>query len=377
MEGDLMPFLTMVVVQLGYAGMNIISKLAMDSGMNPFVQVAYRQIFATVAIAPFAYFVERKTRPNMTLSIFFQIFLCSILGVTVNQITYFVGLKNSTPTIACALSNINPAVTFIMALPFGLEKLGLKSKAGQAKVFGTLVCVGGAILVSFYHGPIVNIGQSSIHWKYAETTTSSASPTAHLNFILGPFLLLVSAISWAAWLIIQTRVSQKYGCPYSSSALMCLMASVQCVIVAFCFDHTLSAWSLRSSIRIVSSIYSGIVCSALAFGLMSWCIERKGPLYVSMFSPLLLVIVAILSWALLNEKLYAGTLVGSSLIVLGLYGVLWGKKREMINLKDDNGNIQELGGDHEKGNRGVDADYDLESLSTTNVHGHGQHKTEH
>ncbi|GER44987.1 nodulin MtN21 /EamA-like transporter family protein [Striga asiatica] len=352
MEGDLMPFLTMVVVQLGYAGMNIISKLAMDSGMNPFVQVAYRQIFATVAIAPFAYFVER---------------------ITVNQITYFVGLKNSTPTTACALSNINPAVTFIMALPFGLEKLGLKSKAGQAKVLGTLVCVGGAILVSFYHGQIVNIGQSGIHWKYAETT-SSASPTAHLNFILGPFLLLVSAISWAAWLIVQTRISQKYGSPYSSSAIMCLMASVQCVIVAICFDHSISAWSLRSSIRIVSSIYSGIVCSALAFGLMSWCIERKGPLYVSVFSPLLLVIVAILSWALLDEKLYAGTLVGSSLIVLGLYGVLWGKKKEMINLKGDNDNIQELGGDHKKGNQNVDADYDLESLSSANIH---EHKTGH
>lgn len=51
----------------------------------------------------------------------------------------------------------------------------------------------------------------------------------------------------------------------------------------------------------------GIVCSALAFCLMSWCIETKGPLYVSVFSPLLLVIVAILSWALLEEKLYIGT----------------------------------------------------------------------
>lgn len=56
---DLLPFLTMVIVQLGYAGMNIISKLAMDSGMNPFVHVAYRQIFATISIAPFAYFLER------------------------------------------------------------------------------------------------------------------------------------------------------------------------------------------------------------------------------------------------------------------------------------------------------------------------------
>lgn len=58
-SSDMFPFLTMVIVQLGYAGMNIISKLAMDSGMNPFVHVAYRQVFATIAIAPFAYFMER------------------------------------------------------------------------------------------------------------------------------------------------------------------------------------------------------------------------------------------------------------------------------------------------------------------------------
>lgn len=59
MGGNLLPFITMVLVQVGFAGMNIISKLAMDSGMNPFVHVAYRQIFASMIIAPFAYFLER------------------------------------------------------------------------------------------------------------------------------------------------------------------------------------------------------------------------------------------------------------------------------------------------------------------------------
>ncbi|KAL0292236.1 UNVERIFIED_CONTAM: WAT1-related protein [Sesamum calycinum] len=302
--------------------------------MNPFVHVAYRQVFATVAIAPFAYFMER---------------------VTVNQITYFVGLKNSTPTIACALTNINPAVTFIMALPFRLEKLGMKSKAGQAKILGTILCVGGALLLSFYHGSVVNIGESSIHWNYAQKTGTNNSLN-HVNLILGPFLLIVSAVSWAVWLIIQTRVSQRYAAPYSSSALMCLMASIQCVIVGFSFDHNLSAWSLSPSIRIVSSVYAGIVCSALAFCLMSWCIERKGPLYVSVFSPLLLVIVAVLSWALLEEKLYVGTVAGSVLIVLGLYGVLWGKNREMSSIY----HIEEV--DH-KGKATQTTAYDLESLS--------------
>ncbi|KAL3538320.1 hypothetical protein ACH5RR_001686 [Cinchona calisaya] len=329
MGDDFLPFLTMVIVQLGYAGMNIVSKLAMDSGMNPFVHVAYRQLFATVSIAPFAYFLERKTRPQLTFSILFQIFLCSIFGATMNQITYFVGLKNSTPTIACALSNLSPAVTFILAVPFGLESAGLRSKAGQAKVLGTIVCVGGAILLSFYHGPVVGIGQSRIHWKVADNSRDHNNASNHVNFMLGPFLLIASSVSWAIWLIIQARLCKMYAAPYSSSALMCFMASIQCVIISFCFDHDLSSWALNPAIRAVSSLYAGTVCTALAFCLMSWCIERKGPLYVSVFSPMLLVIVAILSWAILQEKLYTGTVVGSALIVLGLYGVLWGKNEEV------------------------------------------------
>lgn len=56
--GDYLPFLAMVLVQMSYAGMNIISKLAIESDMNPLVLVAYRQVFATLSIAPFAYWME-------------------------------------------------------------------------------------------------------------------------------------------------------------------------------------------------------------------------------------------------------------------------------------------------------------------------------
>lgn len=56
---DLLPFIAMVIVQVGYAGSNVVTKLVMDTGMHPFVQTAYRPIFATISIAPFAYFLER------------------------------------------------------------------------------------------------------------------------------------------------------------------------------------------------------------------------------------------------------------------------------------------------------------------------------
>ncbi|KAE8728457.1 hypothetical protein F3Y22_tig00004355pilonHSYRG00030 [Hibiscus syriacus] len=55
MLDDFMPLVANVLLQVGYAGMNITSKLALESGMKPLVLVAYRQIFATLAIAPLAF----------------------------------------------------------------------------------------------------------------------------------------------------------------------------------------------------------------------------------------------------------------------------------------------------------------------------------
>jgi len=67
--------------------------------------------------------------------------------------------------------------------------------------------------------------------------------------------------------------------------------------------------------------WQGIVGSGIGFTVMSWCIQARGPLYVSMFSPLLLVIVAIIGWAILGEKIRVGTYVrtGINCNVLRLY----------------------------------------------------------
>ncbi|KAA3486352.1 WAT1-related protein [Gossypium australe] len=363
MLADFMPFLANVLLQVGYAGMNITSKLALESGMKPLILVAYRQIFATLAIAPFAFFLERKTRPKLTMPILFQIFLCSLTGATANQVFYFVGLQNTTATIACALNNVLPAATFLLAAICRQEAVGIKKASGQAKVIGTLVCVGGAMLLSFYHGHIIGIGESSIHWNYANKMANSSPSSSGSNFFLGPFLVMASAVAWALWFIIQGQTSKSFPAPYTSTTLMCFMASIECTIIGIFSDPKPSAWSLSSSMRLIASLYAGIICNAVAFCVMSWCIQKRGPLYVSVFSPLLLVIVAILSWALLREKLYVGTVVGSLLIVGGLYAVLWGKDKEMKQMKGN-----EKGGEEqvvvEEGavevTKAGDRDHDLE-----------------
>ncbi|XP_057515353.1 WAT1-related protein At1g09380-like [Amaranthus tricolor] len=328
---ELLPFLAMVIVQVGYGGMNICSKAAMESGMNPLILVAYRQLFATIAIVPFAYFFERAKRPKITKQVLIQIFFCSLFGATLNQILYFVGLNVTSATIASALYNLLPAMTFILAIPFGLEAVEIRKRGVQAKILGTLICVSGAMLLSFYHGILIHIPQPNIHWQFADSHQNTNTSMKHLKLFFGTLILLASNLALAIWYILQAKMSENFTAPYTSSALMCFMATIQCMAIAACTKHNISDWSLNSRIRIVASIYAGVLGSAVAFFLITWTIQRKGPLYVSMFSPLMLVVAAMLSWILQMEKLYIGTGIGSALIILGLYAVLWGKNRETIN----------------------------------------------
>ena len=49
----------MLLVQIGFAGMNLLSKMALDNGMSPYVLIAYRSLMAAVFLAPFALYFER------------------------------------------------------------------------------------------------------------------------------------------------------------------------------------------------------------------------------------------------------------------------------------------------------------------------------
>uniref|UniRef100_A0A7N0TSG9 WAT1-related protein n=1 Tax=Kalanchoe fedtschenkoi TaxID=63787 RepID=A0A7N0TSG9_KALFE len=127
---ECLPFVAMVLVQLGYAGMNIFSKAAMEAGMTPNVLVTYRQILATADIdAPFAFFYREKKSTEYDMEILHQSIFWSFLWVK-------------------------------------MEKLKIRERAGQTKVFRTIVCVGGAMVLSLYHGPRLHIPQPGMHWIF-------------------------------------------------------------------------------------------------------------------------------------------------------------------------------------------------------------------
>ncbi|KAI3424663.1 WAT1-related protein [Psidium guajava] len=319
--------LTMVVVQVAFAGVNILYKLAASGGMNLTLVVAYRFIFATVFMAPLAFFLERKRRPKITWTVLVQAFFCGLFGGSMGQNLYLASLSMTSATYASAMANLVPAVTFVLAVSLGLEKVKLRTVAGKAKVAGTLMGIGGAMLLTFYKGMEVNLWSTHVNLLRHVAATQHGREGSG-NLLLGSLLAVASCFCYALWLIIQAKMSEGFPCQYTSTALMTFMASIQAVVYALCRERDWSQWQLGWNVRLLTVSYSGIVASGLCYTLIAWCVRMRGPVFVSVFNPLMLVTVALAGSMVLDEKLHLGSILGSGLIVLGLYVVLWGKRKE-------------------------------------------------
>ncbi|XWS73165.1 hypothetical protein CRYUN_Cryun02cG0102300 [Craigia yunnanensis] len=89
----------------------------------------------------------------MGLRSFSLIFLASLIGVTINQNIYYEGLYLATSSMASAMGNLVPAITFVMASIVGLEKVNVRSLRSTAKIAGTVICVTGSIFMALLRGP--------------------------------------------------------------------------------------------------------------------------------------------------------------------------------------------------------------------------------
>ncbi|KAK5829697.1 hypothetical protein PVK06_013490 [Gossypium arboreum] len=328
--------IAMVVLQLGYAGVALVTKAAMLQGMSPPVLVVYRQAVATLAVAPVAYLSRRKSGgPSLGLRSFSLIFLAALIGITTNQNIYYEGLYLATSSTATAMANLVPAITFVMASVVGLEKVDIGSLRSIAKIAGTVICVAGAIFMALLRGPKLLNAQ-------ALPVTESTIGQEGEHWLQGCLFLFGSASLWSIWLILQVPASASYPDHVSLSAWMCFFGTLQSAVVALFFEPNVAAWTIHSSFEIISCLFIGIFGSGVSFFVQAWCIAQRGPLFSAMFNPLCTVIATILAALLLHEEIYVGSLIGAVGVIGGLYVVLWGKAKDcqVMNKETDTESLQ-------------------------------------
>ncbi|KAK6118806.1 hypothetical protein DH2020_047441 [Rehmannia glutinosa] len=258
--------LAMIFVQLAFAGMAMFSKVAITNGMNPYVFVAYRQAFATITLAPFAFFLDRKKADPMSYGLIWKIFLISLFGITLSLNLYSYAINYVSATFASASINTIPTFTFVIAVAFRIESFSIREFPGIAKFVGSVVSLSGAMVFAFVKGPQVKF----LNWC---SGTQQTNVITHLstkkNWIKGCLLMLSANTAWASWLVMQ-----------------------------------------------------GVVVTGISYWLQLWAVEKKGPLYAATFTPLILIL-------LLSSQHFCGrSICGGILLVGGLYCVIWGKNKE-------------------------------------------------
>ncbi|CAI0395459.1 unnamed protein product [Linum tenue] len=333
------PYLLMVFLQFGYAGMYIVTMVSFKHGMSHYILAVYRHVVATIVIAPFALLLERT---NFIISDF-DLLTTSLrfnhIRPVLDQNLYYVGMKYTSATFTAAAVNILPAITFIMALIFRLESVNLRKIRSVAKVVGTVITVTGAMVMTLFKGPILRFLTPSLpsaaHSSHGSSSADDDGHPADQHWIAGTLMLIGSCCGWSAFFILQSFTLKKYPAELSLTALICLLGTVEGSAVSLVMERDMSAWKIGFDSRLLAAAYSGIVCSGIAYYVQGVVIKERGPVFVTAFSPLCMIITAALGSVVLAEDIRLGSVIGAVIIVVGLYTVVWGKSKDVKNLTGD------------------------------------------
>ncbi|KAJ4726857.1 WAT1-related protein [Melia azedarach] len=319
----LKPHILMILLQICYASIYFISEASFNQGMNPHVYVTYRHIVGALVMFPFAYFLERKGRPKLTLALFMEIFVLSLFGVSLTLNLYFTSLKYTSPTFMTAIINTIPCMTFIIAVILRVEIVDIRSPRGIAKILGTLLSVIGVIVIAFYKGPAVPSlqGDAPVH---------VGTKSVHENWLKGSLLTVSSCILWSILFIMQAYTLKRYPAKLSLTAWINGIGAAQSAVYTIIAHRKSAAWLTASMIDLFNIIYSGALASGFSSFILLWCTKEKGPVFVTIFNPLTTIFVAVTAYFLVGEKLHTGCILGGIIVIVGLYSLLWGKERDQV-----------------------------------------------
>ncbi|KAM7250217.1 hypothetical protein ACFE04_022100 [Oxalis oulophora] len=208
-----------------------------------------------------------------------------------------------------------------------MEVLNLKRLSGVAKLVGIMVCIGGVSILAFYKGPHWRI--LSHHYIFGSHNNNNQLQQAQNDsWIKGCFIMLTSNTCWGLWLVLQSIVMKEYPSKLLFTTLQCLLSTIQSFGVAIALVRDPVQWQLGWNIRLLAVAYCGIVVTGITFYLQAWIIEKKGPVFLAMSTPLNLIFTMFCSTILLCEIISLGSILGGILLIVGLYSVLWAKNRE-------------------------------------------------
>lgn len=279
------------------------AKLAL-SAANPVDTLAHRftAAFITVLILISTRLAKinlpwRKVKKILPLALFYPLLF---FGFQTSGLLYATSAEGGIITAA------SPVLTLFLANLFLKER----SSAGQS--VSIAISVAGVIFVAVMKGSTLNIAN-----------------------ILGIALLAMSAISLAGYNVLGRLVTQKFSA-FELSAVMITISFICYNAIALtqhAFNGTLSAFAapLRNPVFLLSILYLGILSSLLTSLTTNFMLSHIEAARVGVLANLATVISIVAGVVFLREPFHYYHLIGSALIVGGVFGANHLRKRNQNN----------------------------------------------
>ncbi|KAK6938422.1 EamA domain [Dillenia turbinata] len=285
----LKPYILMVALQFGSAGMYIISLASLKNGLSRYVLIVYRNAVAAIFLAPFAFFFERSKSLSLIL-----------LRVQENK------AENDNNNIHEDYGAWFSRVLFFFPPHSSLASLN-------------------ACVVLGFLEPILDQNLTYLGMQYTSASFASAIMNAlpALTFIIAVLLRDPKVKG-------QSATVKSYPAELSLASFICFAGAAQSAAVGIVMERHPHAWSIGLDSRLLAPLYTGIVSSGLTYYIQGLVLKTRGPVFVTAFNPLCMIIVAILGSIILAEQIHLGSIIGGIIIAFGLYSVVWGKGKDQI-----------------------------------------------
>ncbi|XP_076907354.1 WAT1-related protein At5g40240-like [Bidens hawaiensis] len=182
------------------------------------------------------------------------------------------------------------------------------------------------MVFTFYQGPDIFVTPDS------SDLLLSSQPS---NWIFGGLIIFLANIFGCIWKVLHSATTKEFPDRFTVAFFFCLFGTIQCIALSPFLEPNPSEWLVQPGIRMIAIVF-GIDKFGLKAGYMilyrvnaiTWCLEKKGPVFVAMFSPLSIVTGVILGVTFLGDSLHLGSAIGAVIIATGFYAVMWGQAKE-------------------------------------------------
>ncbi|KAL6071454.1 hypothetical protein QOT17_006175 [Balamuthia mandrillaris] len=302
--------LSIVLVQLGFAVMNVSGKLSLSS-FHPMVFMLLRMWLPLPLMLLAFFFLEGSGARSMAVFLerrnVVTMLVVSFFGMFLNQSTYVWGLQNTTATNAATIYLSIPIWTTVICCLF----------RGEPKTLLKFLGVGTAII-----GALIML-------RVEQYTLSGSTLIGDAIILLQTFIFSIYLI-WVKpmtkdlpscgvtfWMFFLTGLFVLPSVPFLQQEWSDLFSTL--------FEGDNREERVQLWVMLVVAILLG---TAMPYLLMIWVLQYASPVTLAVYIPLELLMTAVMAGFWLGESFGLRQGFGAVIILVGLFVVTWAKMRE-------------------------------------------------